>query len=183
MEQFGKINDRHYKPCQYIDAADAANRVVRIGAGCDPTQEHIETHPNCNVGLLKIHLHIPFSVEMINKVIPSSAKRICVMDKHSDPTAAREPLFTDVASAVIRKRNVETIGDHYGISSKDFAPPHVEAIIKNLDKPHTSDRFTLGVASQETSLPIGKSFDFLPAGTEQCIFWGLGSDVIAGTNK
>ena len=76
------------------------------------------------------------------------------MDKYSDPTAAREPLFTDVASAVIGKRDVEMIGSSYGISSKDFAPLHVEAIIKNLVKPHTVNHFT--IASPETAFPIGK---------------------------
>ena len=150
-------------------------------AGCDPTLEYIETHPNCNVGLLKIHLYRPFSIEMINNVIPSSVKRICVMDKYADPTAAREPLFTDVASAVIGKRDVEMIGGRYGISSKVLAPLHVEAIIKNLVKPHTVNHFT--VASPETALPISKPFDFLPAGTKQCIFWGLGFDVTVGANK
>ena len=90
---------------------------------------------------------------MINKVITSSVKRICVMDKYADTTAVREPLFTDVASAVIGKRDVEMIGSSYGISSKDFAPLHVEAIIKNHVKPHTADQFT--IASPETAFPIG----------------------------
>ena len=52
---------------------------------------------------------------MINNVIPSSVKRIFVMDKYADLTAAREPLFTDVAPAVIGKHDVEMIGDRYGI--------------------------------------------------------------------
>ena len=90
---------------------------------------------------------------MINKVITSSVKRICVMDKYADTTAVREPLFTDIASAVIGKRDVEMIGSSYGISSKDFAPLHVEAIIKNLGKPHPADQFT--IASPETAFPIG----------------------------
>ena len=68
-------------------------------------------------------------------------------------------------------------------SSKDFAPPHVETIIKNLVKPYTADHFTIGVTSPETALPIGKPFDFLPTGTKQCIFWGLGSDVTVRANK
>ena len=37
------------------------------------------------------------------------------MDKYADTTAVREPLFTDVASAVIGKRDVEMIGGRYGI--------------------------------------------------------------------
>ena len=68
MEQFGKVTGRNYKPYQYVGAADAGNLIVMMGAGCDPTQEYIETHPNCNVGLLKIRLYIPFSIEMINNV-------------------------------------------------------------------------------------------------------------------
>jgi len=183
MDEFGKVVGRHYKPYQYVGKADAENLIVMMGAGCDPTEEYIETHPNCNTGLLKIHLYRPFSIEMINKVIPASVKRICVMDKYSDPTAAREPLFTDVASAVVGKRDVEIIGGRYGISSKDFAPPHVEAIIKNLNKTHPADHFTVGVSAPETALPIGKPFDFLPPGTKQCIFWGLGSDGTVGANK
>lgn len=81
------------------------------------------------------------------------------------------------------KRDVEMIDGRYGISSKDFAQPHIEAIIKNLVKPHTADHFTVDVASPETAPPIGKPFDFLPAGTKQCIFCGLVSDVTVGVNK
>ena len=67
--------------------------------------------------------------------------------------------------------------------SKDFAPPHVEAIIKNLVKPHTADHSTVGVVSPEPALPICKLFNFLPASAKQCIFWGLGSDVTVSANK
>ena len=97
--------------------------------------------------------------------------------------AASETLYTDVASSNIGKRDVEMIGGRYGISSKDFAPPHIEAIIKNLGKQHPADHFTIGVASPETELPICKPFDFLPAGTKQCIFWGLGSNGTVDANK
>jgi len=183
MNAFGKLTGRHYKPYQYSGAPDAENIIVMMGSGCDPVEEYISTHPRCNVGLVKIHLYRPFNAEMILNCIPASAKRICVLDKYSDPLNDRDPLFTDVAALVAGKRDVEMVGGRYGISSRDFAPPHVEAIIKNLSKAHPKDHFTVGVANPETQLPVGKPHDNLPKGTVQCIFWGLGSDGTVGANK
>ena len=38
------------------------------------------------------------------------------------------------------------------------------------------DSVTVGLAGGYDELPVGKSFDHLPEGTKQCMFWGVGSD-------
>nr|AAV74342.1 pyruvate:ferredoxin oxidoreductase A-like protein [Trichomonas vaginalis] len=183
MKALGDKTGRYYKPYQYAGPRDPENVIIMMGSGCDPVEEYITEHPEFKTGLIKVHLFRPFSVEMFNAAIPASVKKICVLDKVVDPTGPREPLFEDVAAALIGERNVKIIGGRYGISSRDFAPVHVEAIVKNLASELPKDRFTVGVVNPETQLPLGKPFDHLPEGTKQCMFWGLGSDGTVGANK
>jgi len=183
MNRFGKLTGRYYKPYEYIGSQNDENCIVMMGSGCGPVEEYVRAHPQAKTGLLKIHLYRPLSAEMINKAVPMSVKNICVLDKYSDAVATREPLFTDMSSVFQNFRNVKMIGGRYGISSRDFAPPHVDAIFKNVLSAKPKDGFTVGVSSPETALPVGQPFDNLPAETKQCIFWGLGSDGTVGANK
>jgi pyruvate-ferredoxin/flavodoxin oxidoreductase len=47
------------------------------------------------------------------------------------------------------------------------------------------DRFTLGIVDDVafSSLPVERGPEVLPAGTTECLFWGMGSDGTVGANK
>jgi len=183
MQRFGKLTGRYYQPMQYVGTQNDEAAIVMMGSGCDTVEEFVRTHPQSKLGLLKIHLYRPFSAELINDLLPSTVKKVCVLDKVHEVTAHHEPLFCDVVSALHGKRQFEAIGGRYGISSKDFAPQHVDAIVKNVLSEKPKDGFTVGIDQPETALPVGKPTDHLPASTKQCIFWGLGSDGTVGANK
>ncbi len=36
---------------------------------------------------------------------------------------------------------------------------------------------------KNSNLPIGPEINTMPAGTRQCVFWGMGSDGTVGANK
>ncbi|OHT14860.1 pyruvate:ferredoxin oxidoreductase A [Tritrichomonas foetus] len=183
MNQLGKITGRYYKPFEYVGHPEAKNVTVLMGSGCGTIEEYVKAHPNEKIGVIKVHLYRPFSVEHLLTVLPKTVEKLCILDKVREFSSPREPLFEDFAAALVGKVNPQFIGGRYGIGSKDFAPNHAEAIYKNLAAPHPVDGFTVGLAGSETALPIGKQTDDLPPGTKQCMFWGLGSDGTVGSNK
>jgi pyruvate-ferredoxin/flavodoxin oxidoreductase len=183
MDQLGGLIGRKYKPVQYVGTQQDEYAVVALGSGCDTIEEYIRTHPGSRIGLLKIHLYRPFKANRILAALPASVKRLCVLDKVRDITGVREPLFLDVAGALVNRRDVQLIGGRYGIGSKDFAPQHVEAIAENLKKASPKDGFTVGIPFPDTELPIGPPKDHLPSTTRQCLFFGLGADGTVGANK
>ncbi|OHS98215.1 pyruvate:ferredoxin oxidoreductase A [Tritrichomonas foetus] len=183
MDRFGQLTGRHYKPVQYVGSPDDEYAIVMLGSGNDTVEEYIRSHPGCKIGLVKIHLYRPFKADRILQALPVSVKRVCVMDKIRDITGVREPLYFDVCAALQNKRNCEIIGGRYGIGSKDFAPQHVESVMKNIVQPIPKDGFTVGIPNPETELPVGPPKDHLPSSTKQCLFWGLGADGTVGANK
>jgi pyruvate-ferredoxin/flavodoxin oxidoreductase len=111
-------------------------------------------------------------------------ERICVLDKVREYSASREPLFVDVLGALVGHMDgVKYVGGRYGIGGKDFAPSHAEAVFRNLGKVVPQDSFTVGLAGGDNALPLNAPFDYLPEGTRQCMFWGMGSDGTVGSNK
>jgi pyruvate-ferredoxin/flavodoxin oxidoreductase len=59
------------------------------------------------------------------------------------------------------------------------------AVFDNLTAAQPRDHFTVGITDDVTmtSLPVGPEIDTLPAGTYECMFWGMGSDGTVGANK
>jgi len=183
MNRWGKITGRHYKPFDYVGHPEAEQVCVLMGSGAGTLEEYIHSNPSKKIGLIKVHLYRPFSLKYLLAALPSTTKRICVLDKVREISCCREPLYSDVASALHNVFPGQIIGGRYGIGSKDFAPNHAEAIYKNLESFHPQDGFTVGLNGGPNELPIGPAFDSLPEGTTQCLFWGLGSDGTVGANK
>lgn len=184
MDEIGSRTGRKYKLYDYSGPADAKHVVVMMGSGSDVVDEVLRAHPDDKIGLLKVHLYRPFCADLVDAAIPKSVKSITVMDKYTDLQAAREPLFLDVASAVVNRRNVRMYGGRYGISSRDFSPNMANAIRKNIISSNPVDSFTVGLANAKgNALPVGEPTDDLSDDTKQCIFWGLGSDGTVGANK
>ena len=61
----------------------------------------------------------------------------------------------------------------------------MKAVYDNLKAESSKDRFIVGVEDDvtHTSLEVGPEFNTVPAGTKQCMFWGLGGDGTVGANK
>jgi len=188
MNEVNKRVGSNYQLFNYYGAPDAENIVIAMGSACDTIEETVDylNSQGQKVGLLKVRLFRPFSIEHMLKAIPASVKKIAVLDRTKEPGAISEPLYLDVCKAYFGKANAPIIvGGRYGLGSKDTVPAQIISVYENLKAAAPKDHFTVGITDDVThlSLPIGDDPDTTPAGTTSCKFWGLGSDGTVGANK
>ncbi len=188
MQKVSKLVGRDYKPFNYVGAPDATKVIIAMGSGCDTIEETINylNGKGEKLGLVKVHLYRPFSVEMFMGAIPASCKQIAVLDRTKEPGSLGEPLYTDVCSALVEagRTDIKVLGGRYGLGSKEFTPTMVKAVYDNLDG-EGKNHFTVGINDDVTgtSLTLGEQIISAPEGTICCKFYGLGSDGTVGANK
>lgn len=136
------------------------------------------------VGMIKVHLFRPFSTEYLVDVLPSTVKKIAVLDRSKEGGALGEPLYLDVVAA-LKDKDIQIIGGRYGLGSHDTAPKHIKAVFDHLKGDELKNGFTLGIVDDvtNTSLPFDDSFVIDDGKTTECLFWGLGSDGTVSANK
>ncbi|MCR4925133.1 MAG: pyruvate:ferredoxin (flavodoxin) oxidoreductase, partial [Clostridiales bacterium] len=191
-EYMGKVNAKlgtNYQLFNYYGVADADRVIVAMGSICDVAEEVIDylTAKGEKVGLVKVRLYRPFSAEKLVAAIPSTVKKIAVLDRTKEPGALGEPLYMDVVTALASQgRSVEKIiGGRYGLGSKDTPPSSVFAVYEELAKAEPKAQFTLGINDDVTHLSLEEkpSPNTAAEGTIECKFWGLGGDGTVGANK
>jgi pyruvate-ferredoxin/flavodoxin oxidoreductase len=186
MDKVNKEIGTDYKLFNYYGAPDAEHVIVAMGSVCDTVEETIDymLAQGKKVGLIKVRLYRPFSIDAFVDAIPSTVKKISVLDRTKEPGALGEPLYLDVVAA-LRKANkfadVPVYSGRYGLGSKDCNPAQIIAVYNNDSKA----QFTIGIEDDVTnlSLPITENPNTTPEGTTCCKFWGLGSDGTVGANK
>ncbi len=77
------------------------------------------------------------------------------------------------------------VGGRYGLSSKEFTPAMVKAVLDNLQAERPLNHFTVGIDDDVThrSLPFAAGFGVEQAEQVRAVFYGLGSDGTVGANK
>lgn len=188
MKQVGDLTGRYYKPFDYVGAPDADRVIVSMGSSCDTIEETVNylIEKGEKVGLVKVRLYRPFSVEHLLSVVPDTCQRIAVLDRTKEPGSPGEPLYQDVCAAFVKTQNVPLIvGGRYGLGSKEFTPSMVKAIYDNLNADEVKNHFTVGIIDDVTgtSLEITEEIDTSPKDVFRCKFFGLGSDGTVGANK
>ncbi len=186
MDKVAKLTGRQYHPFDYVGAPDATDVIVAIGSGCETIEETIEylnSTRGTKYGLVKVRLYRPFDVKRFNEALPETVKRITVLDRTKEPGSIGEPLYLDVVAAIANK-DIRVIGGRYGLSSKEFTPSMVLAVYKHAEN-NGFHGFTVGIEDDVTnlSLKVDEHIVTEPAGTTNCMFWGLGSDGTVGANK
>ncbi|GAB4544979.1 MAG: pyruvate:ferredoxin (flavodoxin) oxidoreductase [Anaerolineales bacterium] len=188
MDKFAKVTGRQYKIFEYVGHPQAERVAVIMGSGADTaeaTVNHLAAQGE-KVGVLKVRLYRPFSVDDFAKALPASVKSVAVFDRTKEPGSLGEPLYMDVVSALVEsQRAVKAIGGRYGLSSKEFTPAMFKAALDELKKPQPKNHFTVGINDDvsHTSLDVDASFAVEHAETVRCVFFGLGSDGTVGANK
>lgn len=188
MSEITKLTGREYHCFDYYGAKDADRIIISMGAVSEVVEEVVD-YLNKNgekVGLVKVRLYRPFSVEKLIKAIPTSVKKVAVLDRTKEPGAIGEPLYLDIVKAFNGKENAPMIiGGRFGLGSKDPTPSDIAAVFKNLSESKPKDRFTIGIVDDVTNLSLEpvKDIDVAQEGTTACKFWGLGSDGTVGANK
>jgi pyruvate-ferredoxin/flavodoxin oxidoreductase len=192
MDQFAARVGRQYHLFDYFGAPDAERVIVLMGSGAEVAQEAVD-YLNARgekVGVLKVHLYRPFSVEHFIKTLPASATKIAVLDRTKEPGSAGEPLYQDVVTALMEavdsaRPMPRVIGGRYGLASKEFTPAMVKGIFDELEKPNPKNHFTIGINDDvsHTSLEYDPEFSTEDPATTRAIFYGLGADGTVGANK
>lgn len=186
MDKVASVTGRQYHPFDYVGAPDATDVIVAMGSSCETIEETIEylnAKQGKKYGLVKVRLYRPFDVKRFNEALPTSTKRITVLDRTKEPGAIGEPLYMDVVAATENK-DIRIIGGRYGLASKEFTPSMVLAIFKHAEN-NGFHGFTVGIEDDVThlSLKVEEHIVTEPEGTTNCMFWGLGSDGTVGANK
>ncbi|MCX7001182.1 MAG: pyruvate:ferredoxin (flavodoxin) oxidoreductase [Candidatus Sumerlaeota bacterium] len=196
MDRFEKVTGRQYHLFDYVGAPDAEFIIISMGSGCETIHETVEylVAKGEKIGLVKVRLFRPFSMENLMAVIPATVKKIAVLDRTKEPGSLGEPLYLDVRSAVGEAMEIGVapfkqypiiVGGRYGLSSKEFAPAMVKAIFDNLKQPRPKNHFTVGITDDvtNTSLEYDKNFSIEPDDVFRGMFYGLGADGTVGANK
>jgi len=188
MKKVSDLTGRKYNLFDYVGAPDAQNIIISMASSCETIEEVVNylAGQGEKVGLVKVRLYRPFSAEHLFKAIPSTAKRIAVLDRTKERGAPGDPLYLDVCTAYFERSEVPLIvNGRYGLSSKEFNPGMVKAVFDNLSSDKPKNHFTVGINDDvtHTSLKVEEGFDVAPEGTVQCKFWGLGADGTVGANK
>ena len=94
-----------YKLFNYYGAPDAEQVIIAMGSVCDTIEETIDymLAQGKKVGLVKVRLYRPFSVDAFVSAIPETVKKITVLDRTKEPGALGEPLYLDVVAAPSRQ--------------------------------------------------------------------------------
>ena len=188
MKKVSKITGRDYRPFNYYGAADAEQVIIAMGSVTETISETVDylNAKGEKVGLISVHLYRPFSAKHFVEIIPSSVKKIAVLDRSKEPGSTGEPLYLDVRNVLHDRENAPLIvGGIYGLSSKDTTSTQIVSVYENLKQNEPKNDFTIGIVDDVTfkSLPLGEPVDTTPEGTVECKFYGLGADGTVGANK
>ncbi len=195
MDRFAELTGRAYRLFDYVGAEDAERIIILMGSGAEAAHEtvnHLSAQGE-KVGVIKVRLYRPFSVEHFISALPKTAKAVAVLDRTKEPGSLGEPLYLDIVSVLNELREKEMlgfemphiIGGRYGLSSKEFTPAMIKAVFDELLKTRPKNHFTIGIYDDlsHTSLEWDPSFSITEKETFSGIFFGLGSDGTVGANK
>ncbi|MCG6914256.1 pyruvate:ferredoxin (flavodoxin) oxidoreductase [bacterium BMS3Abin03] len=195
MDKFAKTVGRQYRLFEYVGAADAERIVIMMGSGADAAEETVNylTEKGEKVGLIKVRLYRPFSIDHFINSLPASVKSIAVLDRTKEAGSTGEPLYLDVVDAISEKymngelkiQFPKVVGGRYGLSSKEFTPAMVKAVLDNLKESKPKAHFTVGIKEDVTnsSLDFDPEFSVEAKETFRGMFFGLGADGTVGANK
>ena len=188
MNKLGERTGRKYHLFDYYGSPDAEYIIIAMGSVTEAIEQTIDYYNirGEKYGLVKVRLYRPFSVQHFLDVIPSSVKKIAVLDRTKEPGAVGEPLYVDICSAFKDKENPPLIvGGRYGLASKDTTPNQIVAVYENLKQEQAKNSFTIGIIDDitKTSLTSVEAIDVEPEDMKACQIWGLGSDGTVGANQ
>ncbi|MGZ4311342.1 MAG: pyruvate:ferredoxin (flavodoxin) oxidoreductase, partial [Solirubrobacteraceae bacterium] len=194
MDQLGARTGRHYQLVDYSGHPEAERVVVLMGSGGQTARETVAflAARGERVGVVQIRLYRPFPAQALTAALPASVRHVAVLDRTKEPGSLGEPLFLDVLAALSeshadgdRAHMPRVIGGRYGLSSKEFSPGMVAAVLEELTRERPKRRFTIGINDDisGTSLSYDPLLDIEPPETVRAVFFGLGSDGTVGANK
>ncbi len=190
MNHFAELTGRNYKLFEYYGDQQPEDIIIIMGSGngaVSETVDYLNTQGE-KTGVLSVRLFRPFSVKDFIYAIPSSVKRIAVLDRCKENGGIGEPLYLDVCCALRegwKGVQPKVIGGRYGLASKEFNPGMVKAVFDEFKKIDPKNHFTIGIHDDvtHTSLEWDKSFNLETQHRFRGLFYGLGADGTVSANK
>lgn len=196
MDKFAGLTGRQYKLFDYLGHPEPEKIIILMGSGAETAEETTQylLSKGEKVGIIKVRLYRPFSVEHFIKEIPHSVKKIAVLDRTKEPGSVGEPLYIDVVTALTESfidgklsftSIPKIVGGRYGLSSKEFTPAMVKGVFDELEKDNPKNHFTVGIFDDvtNTSIDYNENFCTDQEGVVSAMFYGLGADGTVGANK
>ncbi len=196
MEQFAGLTGRRYKLFDYFGHPEAERVVVMMGSGAETAHDTVDAliARGEKVGLLKVRLFRPFALDRFLGALPTTTKGLVVLDRTKEPGSLGEPLWQDVVTVFHEATDQGTnpfttdpriIGGRYGLSSKEFTPAMVKAVLDEVGKDAPKNHFTVGIEDDVTnlSLTVDPAFEIEGDDVVRAVFFGLGADGTVGANK
>lgn len=189
MDRFAAATGRQYHLFDYYGDPEATDIIVAMGTSCEVVEETIDylasTGDTRKLGLICVRLYRPWDADKFLDVLPSTTRRIAVLDRTKEPGSLGEPLYLDVAATVQNSgRDIKIIGGRYGLGSKEFNPAMVKAVYDHLSSPNPMRQFTVGINDDVTHLSLEvKPLHIPEPGMLQSVFYGIGHDGTVGSVK
>lgn len=183
MDEINKLTNSNYAPFVYYGHPEADRVIIAMGSVND-TVKNVIDDLNANgekLGLVTVHLYRPFSNTHLLNVLPSTVKKIAVLDKAKEPGSEGEPLYLDVVSA-LKSRDLEIVGGRYGLSSKNTTPADIYAVYEML-KNNPRHNFTIGIVDDVTNLSLDVSDYQIKSNNQELLIYGFGSDGMVSASK
>lgn len=173
MARFAELTGRRYRAFEYVGDPEAERVVVLMGSGAECAHELVEqrVEQGEKIGIVKVRLFRPFSTGHLLAVLPASTRAIAVLDRTKEPGSSGEPLYQELATALLeaarqgeRSSMPRIVSGRYGLASKDLTPAIVSAVFENLALASPKHRFTVGIRDDvsQSSLTVDASFDIEP---------------------
>jgi pyruvate-ferredoxin/flavodoxin oxidoreductase len=194
MDALAERVGRRYSIVEYAGHPEADRVLVIMGSGAQTVKETV-AYLNARgerLGVVQIRLYRPFPAEAVLAALPTTVRRMAVLDRTKEPGSLGEPLFLDVMTALAEAYSQGrlaqlplVIGGRYGLGSKEFTPAMVAGVFAELASDRPRSRFTVGITDDVTgtSLPYDSTMDIESPQTVRAVFFGLGSDGTVGANK
>ncbi|MCW8917497.1 MAG: pyruvate:ferredoxin (flavodoxin) oxidoreductase [Gammaproteobacteria bacterium] len=197
MERFAELTGRRYQLFEYHGAADAERVIILMGSGVETAIETVEelNLAGERLGVVAVRLYRPFDAAACIAALPATTRAIAVLDRCKEPGADGEPLYKDVATALMQQfaagqsafgQMPRLIGGRYGLSSKEFTPGMVKGVFDELAKEQPKSGFTIGIDDDVTHTSLDWDERFRTGATTETVnalFYGLGSDGTVSANK
>jgi pyruvate-ferredoxin/flavodoxin oxidoreductase len=193
MDKFAAVVGRQYHLFDYVGHPEAERVIVMMGSGAEAAHEAVDylaQKQGEKVGLIKVRLYRPFSIEHFIQAIPKTTTSMAVLDRTKEPGAVGEPLYQDVITAFSESGGIngkipKVIGGRYGLSSKEFTPAMTRAVFDELAKASPKNHFTVGINDDVTHSSLDYDPSFCTEDKEgfRGVFIGLGADGTVGANK
>lgn len=190
MHRFAELTGRHYSLFDYYGDAAAEDVIIMMGSGTGAVAETVDylNNKGYKTGVLCVRLFRPFPVTQFVRSLPSTVKRIAVLDRCKESGSIGEPLYLDVSCALREEwegQQPMLIGGRYGLASKEFNPGMVKAVFEELRKEKPKKHFSIGIHDDVSRLSLewDEAFNLEKQHHFRGLFYGLGADGTVSANK